>query len=307
MTSPATIRLRPHHAHGFTLVELLVSLAVALILLTLVASMVSVAANMTTTIHNRLFAFHDANLALDYLAQDLGAIVPPSQSSTTGSVQNQTTLTIYPDTVNGVSTWWIMCLSRPRGTTTPGAVAAVSYRMAYQDPNQSTTGSTKSFALYRSVITTVGSSPSFFYQPDLYLGYWQTEWTTYAPSNIVPVDDYLLGNVVGITIKLNYRYYTSSTDTTGTVVSVPLTSLPNHQVNLTNAGFVVANISGADIPQAQMPNVPLSVDMVFTILRAHGAALYQAQAGPWSALSYAISHDSISISRNFPILNGPVD
>jgi prepilin-type N-terminal cleavage/methylation domain-containing protein len=285
---------------GFTLVEMLVSLTVSLIILGLVAVLVFNAANLTSTIHNRLAAFHDSNLALDYLAQDLASILPPSQSiSGAGTSQTQTTLTITPDTVNGVSTWWITFLSRPRGVTPPGMVAAVSYRMAYQDPNQSVVGSTKEFALYRSVVTTINASKSFFNQTDLNTGYWSQVWPTYAPSNIIPVDDYLLGNVVGISIKANYRYFQSATDVTGTIASVPLTS----SLNCTNAGFIGTDITNAT-PSANGPNIPLSIDIIFTVLRSHGAGLYQ--DGSWT-LSQANVRDGITITRNFSLKFNSVD
>lgn len=305
-----SFHFRPNRqsAGGFSLVEMLVALAVSLVLLTLVASVVSNSASVTLTIHNRLAAYHDANMAFDYLAQDFGSLVPSSLT--------QNTLSIVPDQVAGstggtASSMWIVLLGRPASARqsnnvylNQGVMSAISYRVAYQDPISPTDPApSKSFALYRSVVTTTPSN--FLNQTpgttwDLYANFWMNYWGTYSAGGNTPLDDYLLGDVVGIQVNLNYSYIPAPTDATptpgATLISVPVTS-GTGEVALTPSGFT-GNITSSGA------NIPLSVNITMTLLRAHGATLYQ--KGAWS-LQKAILQDGIVISRNIPIGTCSVD
>ena len=311
---------------GFTLVETLVALVISVILISMISSMVLSSASATSAIHSRLAAFHDANLALDYLAQDFASLVPANLKLGT--------MSIYPEKVTGgqagdtASSVWIMLLSHPASaqqTTASsgiyqnqGAISAVSYRLAYQDPVLSN-GPYKSFALYRSVVplppTSGAVAPSRYLSqanPTDFHDFWLTFWGTYSTNNNPPLSDYLLGDVVNIQVTLNYSYLANSTDTNLTLMSVQLqnpvdwtfstsTAAPGASTGFAGNDLVAAaNVAGAN-PGA---NVPISIDVSLTILRAHGALMYQ--KGAWT-LQQAIQQEGVTVSRNLPIQTNSPD
>jgi len=286
---------------GFSLVEMMVTLVVSLTLVGLIASTVLNAASMTQSIRNRLSAYHDANLALDYLAQDIGSTIAPDLS--------QSTLSIYPENVTAgtsvASSLWLMLLSRPGSAhqtsnvyVNQGVVSTVSYRIVYQDIISPTNPHpNKAFTLYRSVITTPTGTTSFFGQSDLH-NFWQNYWSTYAPSGSVPLDDYLLGDVVGMQMKVNYDFYPTPTDAVPNPSEIVLATALSQNATWTSSG-----LTGADI-SILGSSVPVSLDVSLTVLRAHGA--FMLQQGVWT-LQQAIARDSIIVSRNLPIRTNALD
>ena len=124
---------------GFTLVELLVSLAVASLLVVMVATITSSASSASALILDRLSAQQDAKVALDFFEKDFAGLAQTESA--------RTTLTIVPETLPGrmesgsqqgldpedgaaeIKSFWIMMLSRPVGFSEQGALKGVSYKM----------------------------------------------------------------------------------------------------------------------------------------------------------------------------------
>lgn len=265
---------------GFTLLELLVALAVGMLLLVVVASITSSTLNMNTLIHGRLFAQQDAKVALDFLERDIDALTPAEKS--------RTTLTIVQEPVGGaneISSFWIMLLSRPVGGSNQGQISTVSYRLLYTDP-MVPGGSNKRLALYRSELTKTlsGNATPFLDVADLHTNFWKDYWATLAADDggKTLLEDFLVENIVDIKVTLNYL------DGNGSPASMTLPA--GASVSWTSNGFEGSSFT--------IPNTPLSITIILTSLRPVGAKLYESGA---MTLAKAIQQQGVVLSRTFPI------
>ena len=267
---------------GFTLVEMLVALAVTMLLVVVVASITSSSLNLNTLIHGRLSTQQDAKVALEFFGRDFDALAPAEQA--------RTTMTVVQEQVagpNGSSlfSFWIMLLSRPIDSSYQGQIRAVSYRLLYIDP-MVPTGANKRLALYRTELpkTLSGNATAFLDVPDLYADFWKNYWATYAADNggKTLLNDFLVENIVDIKVVLNYL----------SPAGIPLSaSLPaNATVSWTSNGFEGASIA--------TPNTPVSITLILTTLRPVGAKLYESGA---MQIATAIQSQSVVLSRTFPI------
>ena len=268
---------------GFTLVEMLVALAVAMLLLVVVASITSSTLSMNSLIHGRLLAQQDAKVALDFFERDIDALAPAEMSRTTLSIVQETL--DGPGGANEISSFWIMLLSRPVGSSNQGQITTVSYRLLHTDP-MVPGGARKRFALYRAKLPKAlsGSATAFLDVADLHTNFWKDYWATHAADNggKTLLEDYLVENIVDIKVKLNYL------DGNGSPASVTLPA--GAAVSWTSNGF-----EGASLPT---PNTPVSITLILTSLRPVGAKLYESGA---MTLATAIQQQGVVLSRTFPI------
>ncbi|MCX6972287.1 MAG: prepilin-type N-terminal cleavage/methylation domain-containing protein [Verrucomicrobia bacterium] len=268
---------------GFTLIEMLVALAVAMLLLVLIASITSSSLSLNTLIHGRLLAQQDTKVALDFLERDLDALAPAEKGRTTLTLAHE--VVAGPGGANEISSFWIMLLSRPTSSSYPGQIRAVSYRLLLLDP-MVPGGSNKRLALYRTELprTLSGNATAFLDVADLHAGFWKDYWATHAADNggKTLLDDYLVENIVDTKVTLNYL----APD--GTLTSLGL--LAGAAVSWTSNGFDGALLA--------TPNTPVSITLTLTSLRPAGVKLYESGA---MTLDTAIRQQGVSLSRTFPI------
>ena len=273
----------PARPAGFTLIEMLVALAVAMLLLVLVASITSSSLSMNTLIHGRLLAQQDTKVALDFLERDFDALTPAEKSRTTLSIVQETVA--GPGGPSEVSSFWIMLLSRPVGSSYQGQIRAVSYRLLYIDP-MAPGGARKRLTLYRTELPKAlsGNATAFLDVADLHTNFWKDYWAIHAADNggKTLLDDCLVENIVDIKIALNYL------TAAGIPASVTLTA--GAAVNWTSNGFEGASLA--------TPNTPVSITLILTSLRPMGTKLYESGA---MTLAAAIQQQGVVLSRTFPI------
>jgi hypothetical protein len=269
------------HHRAFTLVEMILALAVAMLLLVVLLSITMNASSWMTTIQGRASAIHDAQVALDYLERDFVSLIPTDLA--------QSTLAIVPETVSGpnasaISSFWIMMLCRPVDTSIQGATKVVSYRLIYSDP-MTPNGVRKQLVLYRTIVTGTTASTAFN-QADLYSGYWKNYWPTYASLNSgkAILDDYLLKNVVDIKVS-------ACCSNNGSLATLSL----NSTLNWTASGFSASNIT--------TPNIPLSISVTLTVLTSQGVRLQESGA---LSLADIIAKEGVVVNRTFPIMANQV-
>jgi type II secretory pathway component PulJ len=273
----------PARPDGFTLIEMLVALAVAMLLLVLVASITSSSLSMNTLIHGRLLAQQDTKVALDFLERDFDSLAPAEKSRATLSIVQETVA--GPGGPSEVSSFWIMLLSRPVGSSYQGQIRAVSYRLLYIDP-MAPGGARKRLTLYRTELPKAlsGNATAFLDVADLHTNFWKDYWAIHAADNggKTLLDDYLVENIVDIKVALNYL------TAAGTPASVTLPA--GAAVNWTSNGFEGASLA--------TPNTPVSITLILTSLRPMGTKLYESGA---MTLSNAIQQQGVVLSRTFPI------
>lgn len=267
---------------GFTLVEMLVALAVSMILIILLASLTTATLNFNGRVHGQLSAWQDEKVALDFFKRDFDAL--------TQAEQGRATLSIIHETVDGpngssLSSFWIMLLSRPASSSLQGGIRTVSYRLLCTDP-MAPGGPDKRPALYRTQMarTLSGDTKAFLDLPDLHAGFWKNYWETYSKDNggKTLLDDYLVDAIVDIKVVLNYL--------TASGQPASLTLPPGAAVNWTSQGFEGASII--------TPNQPVSIALILTSLRPRGVSLFAAGTLP---LAKAIQMHGMVSSRTFPI------
>lgn len=268
---------------GFTLIEMLVALAVAMILVVVVASITSSTLSMNTLIHGRLLAQQDTKVALDFLERDFDALAPAEKSRTTLSIVQETV--DGPGGANEISSFWIMLLSRPVGSSSQGQIRTVSYRLLYIDP-MVPGGAHKRLALYRTELPKAlsGNATGFLDVADLHTNFWKDYWATLAADNggKTLLEDYLVENIVDIKVTLNYLAKDGSPGS----VTLPAGAA----VSWTSNGFEGASLT--------TPNTPVSVTLILTSLRPLGTKLYESGA---IKLDTAIQKQGVVLSRTFPI------
>lgn len=272
----------PARLAGFTLVELLVALAVTLIILAILASVTSSSLNFNRHLHDQLSAKQDGKVALDFFKRDFDALTPAERT--------RTTLSIVQETVPGphgsnLSSFWIMLLSRPVNSSLQGEIRAVSYRLLYKDPIVPD-GPNKRLVIYRTQLakTVAGDTKAFLDLPDLHAGFWKDYWETYSADGAgrTLLDDYLVEGIVDIKVVLNFRTKDGEPSSQ---------TLPDGAVvNWTSLGFEGSSLT--------TPNIPVSITLILTSLRPEGARLFESGSLP---LARAIERHGMVSSRTFPI------
>lgn len=268
---------------GFSLIEMLVALAVAMLLLVLVASITSSSLSLNTLIHGRLLAQQDTKVAMDFLERDFDALAPAEQGRTTLTLAHE--MVSGPRGANEVSSFWIMLLSRPASGSYPGQIRAISYRLLLLDP-MVPGGSKKRLTLYRTELpkTLSGNNTAFLDVADMHTGFWKDYWAIHAADNggKTLLDDYLVENIVDIKVTLNY------VAPDGTPASRALAA--GAAVSWTSNGFEGSVMA--------TPNTPVSITLTLTSLRPAGVKLYESGA---VTLPTAIEKQGVVLSRTFPI------
>ncbi len=140
-------------ARGFTLVELLVTLAITSVLLLALSSLLSVSLTQWNRQTGRHLSNSEAQWALNTLVDDLQSILPKSDGSEWLQVRAVTVENLGP-------TPQLMFLARPMdadaasenrsGAFRPGDVCALCYRLEKRDPFD---GGDPMHALYRTVLS----------------------------------------------------------------------------------------------------------------------------------------------------------
>lgn len=283
MRASAPNRANPPGPSGFTLIEMLVALAVAMLLLVLVASITSSSLNLNTLIQGRLSAQRDTKVALDFLERDFDALAPAEKGRTTLTLVHESVA--GPGGANEISSFWIMLLSRPLSSAYQGQIRAVSYRLLHLDP-MAPGGSNKRLTLYRTELPKAlsGNATAFLDVADLHADFWKDYWAIHAADNggKTLLNDYLAENIVDIKVTLNFL----------TAAGIPSSVvLP--------AGAVVSWTSnGFEGPLLATPNTPVSITLILTSLRPAGVKLYESGA---MSLDTAIRRQGVILSRTFPI------
>lgn len=185
------VRLRA----GFTLLELLVAATVSILLITLLLSAVQGISSNYLRTQGSITRQGNSGFALDQLVQDLESLVVPHFAGAEA-------LHLVPETVvDATNSAWLTLLATTTDDDTAatstnyfnGATRAVSYRLTRQNLIDGG-GTVPSYALYRSVASSLDTFTNAITQADAQTGY----WASLHPTKI----DYLLSeNVVAFSVR----------------------------------------------------------------------------------------------------------
>ena len=262
---------------GFTLMEVLVSSALTVVILTMLFTVLIGAMNAWQTGTNRLQGNADARMALDSIAQDLQSMVV-----------RQTTLgqewlyserrPVYPGGIDRNSTQlYFFAPSLDRQPGQQGDIVAIQYQVAFADPLRGdpdgnvTSTQYNIFGLYKRMESTRDTFQFVLGQEDIWVSYWQGRTVPRSRDLMIP-------NVVDFSIKWNV---------TGNGVTGPAdVILPGGEdfevnaVRLNNALRAGPSMSDSDLED--FPSYKLeSADISLTILTQEGMRMVQTFAlGP---------------------------
>lgn len=233
---------------GFTLVELLVAMAVGTLLLASLLSVLSSSLGVSRKTNDALLAANAASAALDLIATDIESLAV----ITSGTFQHLYLGSENVGSLTGAAKL-ILLTSSANDTATSGSdggqVRAVAYRLAYQDVVKES-GPNKIYGIYRSAVINSGTVFTD------YLGKSDLSATTLFTSD-PKIDDFLAGNIVDFRV----RFYPA-----GSLTALNLNSTDIVKIN--GAGLVTVG-GGSASPAA-------TAEISLTYLEDAGAKLVKA-------------------------------
>lgn len=275
---------------GFTLVELLTSMAVSALILGLLAITLGAAYNWSDSLQKNTGTRYDLKVALDYFNRDF---------STIGVTElGRSTFTVVPETVsdedgNTAQSVWIQMLCRPASLTDSGSIRTVSYRLVNTDP-LTPQGDIPRFALYRSEVTPSFGEENVFLSSEnnLHDDFWNERWPVYSneDSGRILLDDFLAENVVKVELWLNY-FEADAPDVLKRTLVNDLDA--NEPVNLTPEGWL--DPAGTLVS----PNIPVSITLSLTSVSKSALVLMDdgVASRDWDQF---LLENGVSLSRTFP-------
>lgn len=261
---------------GFTLMEVLVSSALTVVILTMLFTVLIGAMNAWQTGTNRLQGNADARMALDSIAQDLQSMVV---RQTTLGARGQEWLYSELRPVYGLSDvpnknsmqLYFFAPSLDRQPGQQGDIVAIQYQVAFADPLRGdpdgnvTSTDYNIFGLYKRMESTLDTFQFVLGQEDIWVSYWQGR-------NVPRPRDLMIPNVVDFSIKWNVN---GNGDTGPADVILP--GGVNFEVNalrLNNALRAGPSMSDSDLED--FPSYKLeSADISLTILTDEGMRMVQ--------------------------------
>jgi prepilin-type N-terminal cleavage/methylation domain-containing protein len=267
---------------GFTLLEMLVAVTVSVILIGFLSAAILGILNGYTATRGNVLRSADANYALDQIVEDLEALVIPGVPTAEGlrvTPEPGGTIGLIED---GDAVWLTLlsgALDRDNSDPdpVPGAVRAVSYRLAYQDPIDGPGGSRPVYALYRSVASAAHSFAHALGVSNLQTGYWDSLPAAPTPAPLQPTaaDAFLSANIVGFQVRFSCLDRGTPADPSDP--DVRLFSSTSDTIVVSGSGIVVTD-SGGTVNSSFTENGYDLIEISLTVLSPTGAQRVNAGA-----------------------------
>jgi len=278
---------------GFTLVELLVAIAISAIIVLVLAAVTSGALKSSTTNNNSLIALSAANAALDLLANDLNSLAAsgqPSPAGQTATAGPYEFLQARPDpntgNLNGATPALLMLNAASAQDSISNSSdlgiqpRAICYQLAFQDPVNSSNTNTaaKIYGLYRTVQTGSATFANFLGQSDLYGTSSGSQWGKLATA-LPSTNSFIVGNVTDFQLV----FYACRLSSTGQLLTVPVavysTALAGagNSLHLTSTGYTISNTS-ANLDSAYGHGPMVYADVTIVVLDSSGAVRLTSEA-----------------------------
>ena len=276
---------------GFTLMELLVAIAISAIIVLVLAAVTSGALKSSTTNNNSLIALSAANAALDLLANDLNSLAAsgqPSPAGQTATAGPYEFLQARPDpntgNLNGATPALLMLNAASAQDSISNSSdlgiqpRAICYQLAFQDPVNSSNTNTaaKIYGLYRTVQTGSATFANFLGQSDLFTAQWGTLSKTLPATN-----SFIVGNVTDFQLVFYACRFSTTTPTQLLTVPVAVysTSLAGagNAIHLTSTGYTISATS-ANLDSAYGHGPMVYADVTIVVLDNNGAVQLTSEA-----------------------------
>ena len=259
--------LLARHSAGFTIVELLVAMAISIMIVGLLLAVSSQMLGDYDLIQGRSRMEADADFAIDMIASDLMTLSIPNKGEG---------LRALPEKVkDATNAQWLVFLGGTfdKDITSSRSVRAVSYRLACQNPVDGSSGS-QVYGLYRTLADATNTFGSVIGSADLTTNSFCADTSSTQPKN------FLIGNVVAFNTRFLIAGTTNWTD-------------PISQTNTIDRNFAMTN--GVSVPGGFT-----RAEVTVTVLTPKGAKLLADGA----AFTNVVAKYSCGYSRQVSILPG---
>lgn len=277
-TAPDSSNIARKSRLGFTLVEVLVSSALTLVIMSMLFTILIGAMDAWRTGTGRLQGNADARMALDIIASDLESMVVRQTSYTQEWLVSVPLATPGDPSGRSATQLLFFAPSLDRDPGQEGDIVAINYRLGFQDPLAPATNAAmrRIYGLYKTMASTEDTFRFALGQTDIRAGFWDARNPTDASP---PPPDLLIPNVVDFQVVWHVELPDSTTAFENGVIlrnqlfraSDP--SNPGGRILFADISLTILNEEGATRVQtfaragglpAQMPNIIREFGRVYT-------------------------------------------
>jgi prepilin-type N-terminal cleavage/methylation domain-containing protein len=293
---------------GFTLLELLVAMAITTVIISVLVYVTSLALETWNRSRAEIRAAQQAKSMIDTMAKDFESFVSRKGNDFEWLHANSTPPTgpngiISPNALDLI--FFSAATDRYNGQVGPsfpgnkGDVSAVGYQMSYQDPiNGASDNALKTFVLYRKILNPDATFTNVLGKTNLKTAFDAVGGVTNQSSNFICENLYQFS----ITLHLSYTVGTT-TNTIRIPIGQGASSVDNLSIKGTgitdNAGDVIAGmaVNGAIIKSARVSAVEISL----TVLSDFGIQQMRKRTLSDAELSAFIAKHSYQYSKLVPL------
>lgn len=270
---------------GFTILELMVAMAITTIIVTVLVGITSVALDAWTRSRSEVRASRQAKSMVDTMVRDFEALVTRRGNSFEW-LYAKVSADLPGDKLKSTNAadliFFTAATDRYAGqintaTDKGGDVSCVSYKLDYQDPIASGNTTYSTFALYRLLVNPDETFTNLLGKTDL-----KTAFSAYSPK-VANVENFVCENVYQFTLTFNVEVQKAGSNTK-ILVPVALGSNTSQlkQFEVLGSGLVVASVpAGTTVTLDELKAGRIaSVEISLTVLSDFG--LNQAKARTFS-------------------------
>jgi prepilin-type N-terminal cleavage/methylation domain-containing protein len=236
---------RHHLRRGFTILELLVAMAITTIIVTVLVGVTSVAIDTWSRSRSEVRAARQAKAAVDTFAKDLEALVTRKGNSFQWLYARTETDLPGPNSLKSSNAadliFFTAATDRYEGKINTaddrgGDVSCVSWRLGYQDPLQGTNTNYSTFALYRLLVNPDETFNTLLGKTNLKSAFGANS------AKVTDVGNFVCENVYQFTLTFNVEVQkTNSTTRILVPVTLGTASSQLKQFEVFGTGLVVAS------------------------------------------------------------------
>ncbi len=244
-------------SRGFTLIELMVAMAITTIIVTVLVSITSVALGTWNRSRSELRAARQAKATFDFIVRDFESLVtrsggdaewlsalapaplPGNSSLKSSNAAELVFFTVAGDRYNGQN-----------GATTtdkPGDISCVGYALRYQDPILGSSGTFKTFSLNRLLIDPDKTYTDVLGKNDL-----STAFTSYKTKLESP-ESFVAENIYQFTISFNVQVIKQVSGSSPQMLNASVRLGPSEVAGVSTASF---RITGAGLKTLASSTTP---------------------------------------------------
>ncbi len=272
---------RTHSNRGFTLIELMVSMIITIIIVTVLVSITSLALDTWNRSRSELRASRQAKSMIDTMARDFESLVTRRSNTSewlSAISVNPASPALGDKLLSTNATRLVFFASATDrydgqiGTATDkgGDVSCVTYQLNYDDPMGSGVAAAKTFILRRLLVNPNDAFTKLLGQTDYTNGAKSLDTvftSSYPATTVSDPANFVCENIYQFTVTFNVQYTpTNSTTLTNVAITVGQTNATKttNSFKITGAGVVagITGVTAAELATGRVTSVQISVTVL---------------------------------------------